>query len=102
MAKMKIVKGSLEAGRLLYLAASALFLFFLISSVPHLVHHSFDKSQPAPCVALSIAKSCHLKPTSFINLPIVQVTFEAISLSFEVWIPFLTPSPFSKRAPPLA
>jgi hypothetical protein len=87
--------------RFFYLAASALFLFFLISSAPHLVHHSFNQSQATPCLAFSIAKGCHLKLASAINLPVIDVAIEGIPLSFEVWIPYLTPSPFSQRAPPL-
>ena len=99
---MQIVKRRLEAGRFLSLAASALFLFFFLYSAPHLVHHAFDESQVNPCLVFAIAKGCHLKPNSAINLLITQITIEEIAFSFELWIPYLTPSPFSKRAPPLA
>ena len=99
---MKAVKGKLGGGGVIYLATLALFLFFLISSAPHFVHHSFDQSQTAPCLAFSIAKGCHLKPTSAIILPVIQAAVKGIFLSFEVWNPHFTPSPFSQRAPPVA
>ena len=97
---MKAVKNNQRMNRFFYLAASALFLFFLISSAPHLVHHSFDESQTTPCPIFSLAKSCHLKPTSAIDLPSTHLFTEKIVLSIEVWIPYFTPSPFSQRAPP--
>lgn len=97
---MKAVKNNQRMNRFFYLAASALFLFFLIYSTPHLVHHSFAQPLSGPCPVFSMAKGCHLKPASVIQLPITLVATTGIILSFEVWIPYLTPSPFSQRAPP--
>ena len=96
------MKRNLAASRFLYLATSALFLFFLIYSAPHLVHHSFDESQATPCLVFSLAKGCHIKPVSAIDLLITHVVIEKIALSVEVWISYLRPSPFSIRAPPVA
>lgn len=99
---MKGAKGNLGAARFLYLVASTVFLSFLIYSAPHLVHHPFDDAQSSPCLAFSVAKGCHLQPISEINLPTIQLAGEEITLPLEVWIPYLNPSPFSKRAPPVA
>lgn len=84
------------------LLSGLLFLSFIVCSAPHLVHHTFDQSQATPCLAFSVAKGCHLKPTTAVSLTIKQITIEGVTSSLEVWIPHLTPSPFSKRAPPLA
>lgn len=99
---MKLTRGKPRVDELSYLAASALFLFFLIYSAPHFVHHAFDEAEATPCLALSIAKSCHLQPTSTANFSTIRITSECVVLSVEVWIPYLTPSPFLKRAPPVA
>ncbi len=97
---MKAVKNNQRMNRFFYLAASALFLLFLISSAPHLVHHSFGQSQPTPCLAFSIAKGCHLKPTSAIEFSITEIISEWVVPSLEIWITYFTPSPFWQRAPP--
>lgn len=98
---MKWIRGKLDLPRLSRLAAATLFLFFLFSSLPHRVHHLFDPDLQNPCVAFALSKGCHLKLTPAIHLPVTQIAIEGIILSLEVWIPYLTPSPFSKRAPPL-
>lgn len=97
---MKAAKANSQGERLFYLAASALFLFFLIYSTPHLVHHSFGQSRLTPCLVFSTAKGCHLQPTSIIDFSVTQITSEWVAPSFEVWIPYLDSSPFSQRAPP--
>jgi hypothetical protein len=97
---MKRAKENFRADRLPYFAAAALFLFFLLYSAPHQVHHAFDPEHSAPCLAFSVAKSCHLQLTSVFDLAIVQTASEPIVPSFEVWIPYFTLSPFSQRAPP--
>src|SRR5574337_65862 len=98
---MKAVNRNLGANRLLYLTASALFLLFLVASTPHRVHHLFDPDPENTCVTFTLSKGCHLKPAAALNLPNTQIIIEGRALSFEVWIPYFTPSPFSKRAPPL-
>jgi hypothetical protein len=101
---------------------TAFFVFvFLVESAPHRVHHFFEEfpdPQPEghadhhqnpsrstpdnpPCIAQSVAQSCHLNLIASVSLPRVQTTVEAVVLSREAWIPNPTPSPFSKRAPPL-
>jgi|SRR3989338_3610046 len=97
---MKNTKRNLGAGRLLYLAVSVLFLFFLVYSTPHRVHHSFSQPLSGPCPVFSIAKGCHLQPVSEIQLPVIEVTIEGTTLSPEVWVPYLTSIPFPIRAPP--
>jgi hypothetical protein len=97
---MKVVKSHLGAD-LLYLTAGALFLLFLVASTPHRVHHFFDPNPETSCATFTLSKGCHLKPTPAVNLPITKTATEGIILSLEVWIPYLTYSPFSKRAPPV-
>lgn len=98
---MKTVKGLLKASRFFCLAAFALFLFFLVYSAPHRVHHSFEHTQSPPCPVFSFATGCYLEPASAINLLTSQIATEKIVLFPEVWIPYRTPSPFSQRAPPV-
>ena len=97
---MKAAKANSQGERLFYLAASGLFLFLLIYSTPHLVHHSLDQPLSGPCPVFSAAKGCQVQPGSIIDFSIAQITSEWVTPSFEVWIPYLSPSPFSKRAPP--
>jgi len=99
---MKAAKANSQGERLAYLAASALFLFFLIYSTPHLVHHSFGQPLSGPCPVFSAAKGCHLKPAPAIQLLVALPVTTGITLSFEIWIPHLPPLPFSTRAPPPA
>lgn len=82
------------------LIAAGLFVFLLVSSVPHRVHHAFEEHQPEQCVVFSTAKSCHLNTTPTINLPAVESPIEQIALSVAFWVPHFTSSPFSQRAPP--
>jgi hypothetical protein len=97
---MKRAKKIFRADRLSYLAAAALFLFFLLYSAPHQVHHAFDESHSAPCLALSVAKSCHLQLTSTLDFSFTPIASAWIGPSLRAWIPYFTPSPFSQRAPP--
>lgn len=97
---MKPAKENFRAARLPYFAAAALFLFFLLYSAPHQVHHAFDESHSAPCLAFSVAKGCHLQLTSTISISITPIASEWVPPSLGVWIPYFTPSPFSQRAPP--
>jgi len=97
---MKLLRGNRGANRFFYLACTALFLFFLIGSAPHRVHHAFEEHQPEQCVVFSAAKGCHLNATPTISLPAVESSIERIALSVAFWVPHFTSSPFSQRAPP--
>jgi hypothetical protein len=99
---MKLTKQNFRTERISYLAAAALFLFFLIYSTPHQVHHAFDPNHSAPCLAFSVAKGCHLQLASTVELSIVQTAGEWVAPSLAFWVPYFTPSPFSQRAPPQA
>jgi hypothetical protein len=100
---MKLAKTNLKTDRLSYLAAAALFLFFLLYSAPHQIHHSFEHSDsPSPCQAFAVAKGCHLQTISPIDFSFTPTASAAIVFSPSVWIPYFTPSPFSQRAPPTA
>jgi hypothetical protein len=96
---MKPAKETSRADRLSYLAAAAFFLFFLLYSAPHQVHHAFD-DPPAPCLAFAVAKGCHLQLTSTIIFSVTPIASAWIVPSLGVWIPYFTRSPFSQRAPP--
>jgi hypothetical protein len=86
----------------LSLLAAFLFIFFVLLTAPHLVHHSFDDSQPTACQAFAIAKGCHIKPVSVDRLLTNDLVIETFVAPLTVWIPRLTTSPFSPRAPPAA
>ena len=97
---MKSPKQYFRADRLLYLAAAGLFLLFLIYSTPHQVHHAFDPDHSAPCLAFSVAKSCHLQTAAAVDFSFEQTVSERIAPSVDIWIPYSSPSPVSQRAPP--
>jgi hypothetical protein len=97
---MKLAKENFWAYRLPYFAAAALFLFFLLYSAPHQVHHAFDPEHSAPCLAFSVAKSCHLQLTAAVDISIAETPAEWIVPFVEVWVPSFTHSPYSQRAPP--
>lgn len=99
---MKVVRQILAADQVLYLAACALFLFFIVYSAPHRVHHFFDPNPGDACVAFTLSKSCHLESISTISLPFNQAAFGGIALSLETMIPHRPPSAFLQRAPPEA
>lgn len=98
---MKVVRQILVADQVLYLAACALFLFFLVYSAPHRVHHFFDPNPGDTCVTFTLSNSCQLDPTSTTSLPFNQAALGGIALSLEAIIPHLPPSAFRQRAPPL-
>jgi hypothetical protein len=94
-----------RANRPAYLAVAALFVSFLAYSAPHQVHHLFEhphSPRPAPCQALTVAKSCHLQVATPIVLSfeenIVQWSAPAVVDSLRR----SAASPVSARAPPLA
>lgn len=89
-----------RADRLSCLAAAGLFLLFLIYSTPHQVHHAFDPSHSAPCLAFSVAKSCHLQVAAPVDFSFAETVHAWVVASYEVRIPYSTPAPVSQRAPP--
>jgi hypothetical protein len=89
--EMRVVQQKFSVRPLLYLAASA----------PHQRHHFFEPDPEDTCVIFTYSEGCHLKTTSLVSLFNVQAAIQEIVSSLEDWIPYLTPSPFSKRAPPL-
>jgi hypothetical protein len=114
----------MKLGRFAYLATSALFLFFLIYSTPHRVHHLFDnhkshgastvdqstegqshnpKSTDTSCVFHLASKSCHISLTSAIHIASVPIFINDLSSRFDTRIvsSFL-PNAFQIRAPPKA
>ncbi len=118
-------RGLMKFPRLASLATSALFVFFLIYSTPHQVHHFFDQhkapdsgstvdrdpqgerhkpnSQDTTCVFQIVAKSCHLSATSFIDIFSVPVSTKNLSSLSNAHIPsYLLSDPFQIRAPPEA
>src|SRR5713226_7107446 len=87
---------------LMSLLSGAIFIFFILSSTPHLVHHAFDDSRATTCQAFAIAKGCHIKPVSVDGLLTNDLVIETFFAPSTVWIPRLATSPFSPRAPPAA
>jgi hypothetical protein len=92
--------------RNLSLLAGASFVFFILFTAPHRVHHSFehshDESRPTACHAFAVAKGCPIAPVSAIGDFTALFIFEEMPSLLEVWIPTFSPSPFSQRAPPQA
>jgi hypothetical protein len=94
-----------RANRPAYLAVAALFISFLAYSAPHRVHHIFEHShdaRPAPCQALTVAKSCPLAVAATIVLAFEQNVADSVPTSEAVSIPQRSLSSVSQRAPPLA
>jgi hypothetical protein len=88
--------------RNLSLLTGSLFVFFIISAAPHLVHHSFDEAPATTCKAFAVAKGCSIQPLSVTGLALNEFIAEEFSLSLDIWVPHFAPSPFLQRAPPQA
>ena len=86
--------------RFVYLATSILFLFFLIYSIPHRVHHLFDDTNQEPCVAYLLTKSCHIQGTNTFSFGPTQIIFHKLAHPNENWLPYLIFSLHPPRAPP--
>ena len=99
---MKFGNKRLESAQIPYLAVAAFLFFFLAHSAPHQVHHLFEPDAEDKCIILTFSEGCQFKPISIFSLSNVQIGIEEIVFSLEAWIPYLTPSPYSKRAPPSA
>jgi hypothetical protein len=114
----------MKAGRFAYLATSTLFLFFLIYSTPHRVHHLFDehkaqsgstaeqspegpnhtpKSPDTSCAFHLASKSCHISLTSTVHIASVPLFIKDLAsiLNTRIVSSFL-PNAFQIRAPPKA
>jgi len=83
------------------LFVGSLFIFLLVASAPHRVHHLFDSDEsPKSCVVFTLSKGCHVNLTAPVNVFVIATFVEKLFLSFELLIPTLALSPFSQRAPP--
>jgi hypothetical protein len=84
------------------LLVGCLFIFLLVASAPHRVHHLFDSDEsPKSCVVFTLSKGCHLSLTPTATIFVIETFVEKLFLLFELAIPTLVLSPFSQRAPPL-
>jgi hypothetical protein len=112
----------MKPGRFAYLATSAFFLFFLIYSTPHRVHHFFDEHKAhqtstvdqdpqserdrtntpdTPCVIQTAAKTCQASLPSIIGVVSIPSVIKKVLFPFTTRIPsYLFPSAFQIRAPP--
>jgi hypothetical protein len=110
--------------RSFYLAVSALFLFFLIYSAPHQVHHVFDQvrqsdrysedhhsntdrrgpaKQDSTCVFQSVASRCHASATAVAQPTAVSVLVQNLAgFSEAAGHQRFIPGTFQIRAPPAA
>jgi len=82
--------------------AAVLFLFFLIETAPHQIHHFFDQAEAAQCVVFSVAQGWYLKTVSAISFPNAEGVIQKVLLFTAILIPDVPSSPFSSRSPPLA
>jgi hypothetical protein len=83
------------------LLVGSLFIFLLVASAPHRVHHLFDSDEsPKSCVVFTLSKGCHLSLTSAATIFAIATFVEKLFLWFELAIPTLALSPSSQRAPP--
>jgi hypothetical protein len=89
-----------KALRLTCAVAAAVFLFFLIELTPHRVHHMFDEKAENTCVAFTLSKGCALSAPSAPYVAAFTFTLQLFPAFTKVWISYLSPSPFRKRAPP--
>jgi hypothetical protein len=90
----------IKALRLTCAVAAAAFLFFLIELTPHRVHHMFDENAENTCVAFTLSKGCVLSAPSAPYVAAFAITLQFLPASTKIWISYLSPSPFRKRAPP--
>ncbi|HEY2989875.1 MAG TPA: hypothetical protein VGL11_19295 [Candidatus Binatia bacterium] len=91
-----------NVNRSMALLAGGLFIFLLVASTPHRVHHLFDSDEaPKSCVVFTLSKGCHLNLTEPVNVFAVDIFVEKLFPSFEVLIPSRASLPFFQRAPPL-
>ncbi len=97
---MILVNEISENDRISHLAVAAFLLLFLVQSDSHRVHQFIYPAQEKPCMVSMGPEDYNLRPTSGASLPILQKATKVVCFSLEVWISYLTPSPFSKRAPP--
>jgi hypothetical protein len=92
----------LNASRNLALPAAVLFVFLIVSSAPHRVHHLFDQDSRAHCAVFTLSKACDLDSTSPVNFSGAEILVETVVLAHDIWIPYLSPSPYFGRAPPIS
>ena len=120
--KKKEPRYVMKPGRFAYLATSALFLFFLIYSTPHRVHHFFDEHKAhrtstidqdpqserdttntpdTPCVIQTAAKTCQAGLPSIIGVASIPSFIKKVLFPFTTRISsYFLPSAFQIRAPP--
>jgi hypothetical protein len=88
--------------RLALLAGSA-FIFFILASAPHAVHHVFEQHHAVPsCPIYSLVKGCSLAPIGVISAPAPVAIIEFVAPAPVVGKARTLPTPFSSRAPPAA
>ncbi|HKA32957.1 MAG TPA: hypothetical protein VKH64_07070 [Candidatus Binatia bacterium] len=85
-----------------FLAAGA-FLFFIVASAPHSVHHVFKPhGTPENCLVFSLAQGCHVAAVSAITIQAPEAPVVFVSPEGGLSIARRTAAPFSQRAPPAA
>lgn len=99
---MQFLQESKTKLRLASLFVSAVFLFFLIELMPHRVHHMFEEDAENPCIAFTISKGCSLSASSTAHIALAKPITQPLVSAFQIWISYLSPSPFLKRGPPVA
>jgi hypothetical protein len=129
---MKAPRTTAPVKRVLHLHLAAAFLFFLVGSAPHRVHHFFEQGTLAPqsavvthshdageddpghphapqapgnapdCAVQSLAQNAHAAAPSLGALPLEEFACARIEHLAVARAASFNPSPFSQRAPPLA
>lgn len=96
------MNGSTSA-RALPLLAAAVFVFFILASAPHSVHHVFKPHKtPENCLVYSLAQGCHVAAVSAAALPAAEHAIEYIAPARAIPIVRRAAAPFFQRAPPAA
>lgn len=99
------IKSNSPVGKLpnvIFLATAASFLFFLLYSTPHRVHHLFEEDQESPCVAYTLVRSCQISHGETLTFGFADVEFKDLPEIGESWIAHFFAATTSQRAPPFA
>jgi len=91
------------ASRALPLFAAAAFIFFILASAPHSVHHVFKPHKtPENCLVFSLAHGCQVAAVTGIALPTPERSVAHVVPERDLPTVRAAGAPFSQRAPPAA
>ncbi|HEY1372533.1 MAG TPA: hypothetical protein VGH50_08685, partial [Candidatus Binatia bacterium] len=82
---------------------AAAFLFFILASAPHQVHHVFKPHKtPDNCLVYSLAQGCHAAGVAAIPIQAPEQAIAYVAIEPDLPTVRFGTAPFSARAPPAA